>query len=192
MASNTRQQTYGIESLGDSLLIYRADGTPYLQAKEKVHPTKLNFKLVDVEFGNVVASVKQKYGVAKRPQYSLSISGTRVASFKHITNKSPYGPMFDLDFYDTRFNNTQWFISPNPAVFDFQILRENVHVATIAYRRLDIIDERLIDEEDLILLLQMAVILYHRAKDGKIYGRGGSSPFSIMPDAQKIQYVMNY
>jgi len=64
-------------------------------------------------------------------------------------------------------------------------------VATIAYRRLDIIDERLVDEEDLIMLIQMAVVLYHRAKDGKIYGRSGS-PFSIMPDAQKIKYVMNY
>jgi hypothetical protein len=68
-----------------------------------------------------------------------------------------------------------------------------VHVATIAYRRLDIIDERLIDEEDLIMLIQMAVILYYRAKDGKIYGRGGgNSPFSIMPDAQKIHYVMPF
>lgn len=67
-----------------------------------------------------------------------------------------------------------------------------MHVATIAYRRLDILDERLVDEEDLIMLIQMAVILYYRAKDGKIYGRGGNSPFSIMPDAQKIQYVMPY
>ncbi len=39
--SHPRQQTYGIESIGDGLLIYRADGTPYLTAKEKAHPTKL-------------------------------------------------------------------------------------------------------------------------------------------------------
>jgi hypothetical protein len=62
-------------------------------------------------------------------------------------------------------------------------------VATIAYRRLDIIDETLIDEEDLIMLIQMTIILYHRAHDGKIYSRSSKNPFSVMPEAQKIQYV---